>query len=155
MSDRLFATPWTVERQAPLSSAISQRLLKFMSFESVMLLNHLVLCHSLLHLPFLSQHQSLLWWVNSSHQVAKMLELQQQSFQVNIQCWFPLDLTGLISLQSKGLSVVFSSTTILKYPCFNSLPSLWSNSQMPTWLLERNHSFDYTNICWQSDLSTF
>ena len=44
---RLFATPWTVERQAPLSSAVSQRLLKFMSFESVMLLNHLILCHCL------------------------------------------------------------------------------------------------------------
>ena len=59
----------------------------------------------------LSQHQGLFWWVSSSHQVAKVLELQHQSFQWNNQDWFPLGLTGLISLLSKGLSRVFFSTT--------------------------------------------
>ena len=56
---------------------------------------------------------------------------------VNIQDWFPLGLTGLISLQSKGLSRVFSSTTILKHQFFNVQPYLWSNSHIHTWLLEK------------------
>ena len=51
----------------------------------------------------LAQHQGLFQWVNSSHHVAKVLELQHQSFQLNIQDWSPLGLTGLISSQSKGL----------------------------------------------------
>ena len=60
---------------------------------------------------------------------------------MNIQGWFPLRLTGLISLLSKGLSRVFSSTTVWKHLFFGTLPSLWSNSHVCTWLLE-NHSFD-------------
>ena len=56
---------------------------------------------------------------------------------VNIQDWFPLGLTGLISLQSKGLSRVFSSTTTLKHQFFNVQPYLWSNSHIHTWLLEK------------------
>ena len=65
----------------------------------------------------LSQHQGLFQWVNSSHQVAKVLELQlqHQVLPMNIQGWFPLELTGLISLQSKELSRIFSSTTIWKH----------------------------------------
>ena len=54
---------------------------------------------------------------------------------VNIQDWFPLGLTGLISLQSKGLSKVFSSTTIQKYQFFNAQFSLWSNSYIHIWPL--------------------
>ena len=57
---------------------------------------------------------------------------------MNIQGWFPLGLTGFISLQSKGLSRVFSSTTIKKHQFFGTQPSLWSNSHMHTWLLEKN-----------------
>ena len=56
---------------------------------------------------------------------------------MNIQGWFPLELTGLISLLSKGLSRVFSSTTVQKYQFFNTQPSLWSNSDIHTWLLEK------------------
>ena len=56
---------------------------------------------------------------------------------VNIQDWFPLALTGLISLQSKGLSRVFSNTTDWKHQFFGIQPSLWSNSHIRTWLLER------------------
>ena len=55
---------------------------------------------------------------------------------MNIQDWFSLGLTGLISLQSKGLSVVFSSTTVQKHQFFSTKPSLWSNSHICTWLLE-------------------
>ena len=56
---------------------------------------------------------------------------------INIQGWFLSGLTGLISLLSKGLSRVFSSTTIWKHQLFNAQPSLWSNSYIPTWLLEK------------------
>ena len=56
---------------------------------------------------------------------------------MNIQGWFPLELTGLISLQSKELSRVFSSTIILKHQFFGTQPSLWSNSHIHTWLLEK------------------
>ena len=73
----------------------------------------------------ISQHQSLFKWVSSSHQMAKVLEfqLQHQSFQ-----WIfrtdALGLTGWISLQSKGLSRVFSSTTVQKHQFFGTQPSL-------------------------------
>ena len=73
---------------------------------------------------------------------------------VNIQDWFPLGLTGLISLQSKRLSRVFSSTTAGKHEFFGAQPSLWSSSHTHTWLLE-NHSFDYMSLCQQSDVSAF
>ena len=56
---------------------------------------------------------------------------------MNIQGRFPLGLTGWISLQSKGLSRVFSSTTIWKHQFFSAQPSLWSNSHIHTWLLEK------------------
>ena len=79
---QLFVTPWTAARQASLSFTISWSLLKLMSTESVMPSNHLILCCPLLPLPsgfffFLSP------WVDSLHQVAKVLELQlqHQSFQ--------------------------------------------------------------------------
>ena len=54
-----------------------------------------------------------------------------------IQDWFPLELTGLISLQSKGLSGVFSNTTVQKHQFFSAQLSLWSNSHIHTWLLEK------------------
>ena len=55
----------------------------------------------------------------------------------SIQGWSPLRLTGLISLLSKGLSGVFSSTTVRRHQFFGDLPSLWSNSQNHTWPLGR------------------
>ena len=55
---------------------------------------------------------------------------------MNIQGWFPLELTGLISLRSKGLSTVFSNTTVRKHSFFSTQPSLWSRSHIYTWLLE-------------------
>ena len=56
---------------------------------------------------------------------------------INIQDWFLLGLTSLISLLSKGLSRVFSSTTIQNHQFFGTWPSLWSNSHICTWLLEK------------------
>ena len=56
---------------------------------------------------------------------------------MNIQGWFPLGLTGLISLLSKALSRGFSSTIVWKHQFLGIQPSLWSNSQIRTWLLEK------------------
>ena len=75
----------------------------------------------------------------------------------NIEGWFPLVLTGLIPLLSKGFSRVFSSTTIWKYQSFSSHPSLWSNSHIYKWLLEKTnkHSFDCMDLCKQCVVSVF
>ena len=77
----------------------------------------------------LSQYQGLFQWVGSSHQVAKVLELQLLAsvHPMTIQGWFPLGLTCLISLLSRALSRVFSNTTIWKHQ-FCSTQSSWSNS---------------------------
>ena len=75
-------------------------------------------------------------------------------FSMDIQGWFPLELTGLISLQSKGLSGIFSSTVIHKHQFFSTQPSLWSNSHIHTQLPE-THSFHYTDLCQESDISVF
>ena len=73
---------------------------------------------------------------------------------MNIQGRFPLGLTGLISLQSKGLSRVFSSTIAWKHQFFGALPSLWSTltSISAYW---KHHSLDYKNYFQQSDIFTF
>ena len=73
---------------------------------------------------------------------------------MNIQDWFPLGMTGLISLLSRGLSGVFSNTTVQKHQFFIVQPSLWSNSHIHIWLLE-NDNFDYMDFCWQSNVSAF
>ena len=85
----------------------------------------------------LSQHQCLFQWVSSLHQVAKVLELQlqHQSFQWIFKAGF-LYHWLLWSLQSKGLSRVFSRTTIRTHQFFGAQPLLWSHSHIHTWLLE-------------------
>ena len=86
----------------------------------------------------LSQHWGLFQWVSSSHRVAKVLEfqLQHQSFEW-IFGLIPLGWTGWISLQSKGLSRVFSNTTVQKHQFFSTQLSLESNAHIHTWPLER------------------
>ena len=83
----------------------------------------------------LSQHQGLFQWVSSWHQVAKILELQlwPSVLPMNIKGCFPLGLTCLMSLQSKGLSGVISSTTARKHQFFGAQPSLWSISHIHIW----------------------
>jgi len=73
---------------------------------------------------------------------------------MNIQDWFPLGLTGLFFLHSKGLSRVFSSSTIWKDQFFDTQPFLWSSSHIvhDYW---KNYSFDYMVLCQQSDVSAF
>ena len=103
----------------------------------------------------LSQHQGLFQWVSSLHQVARLLELQHQSFQWIFRVlFFFLWLTGLISLLPKGLSRVFSKTTVPKHQFFSIQLSLWSSCHICAWLL-KNHSFDYTDLCGQSDVYAF
>ena len=134
---QFFETPWTAACQAFLSTTVSLSLLKLMSFESVIPSNHLILCHPFSSCPkffsasrffpmsrlLASGGQSI--WASVSASVLPM----------NIQGWCPLGLTYLISLQSKGLSKVFSSTIVQKHQFFGTQPSLWSNFHIHTWLL--------------------
>ena len=80
---RLFATPWISARQASLSITNSQCSLRLMSIKSVMPSSHLILCHALLLLPSIPPSINLFQWVNSSHELAKVLEFQlyHHSFQ--------------------------------------------------------------------------
>ena len=97
---QLFAAPWTAAHQAPQSFIISWSLLRFMSIESVMPSNCLILSHPLLFLH-LSQHQGLFQWVISASGGQSVGASASASvFLVNIQAWFPWGLTGLISLQN-------------------------------------------------------
>ena len=115
-------TPWTVARQASLSFTISRSLFRLTSIESVMPSDHLVLCcPPSLPAPKLSQHPGLFQWVSFSPKFWSF----SISPLMNIQDWFSLGLTGLISLLSKGLSEVFSSTTVQRHQFFSGQPSLW------------------------------
>ena len=112
---KLFASPQTVACQASLSFSISRSLLKLMSVESVVPSNHLILC-----LPFLllvSMFPSIMVFSNESNYWSQSIgaSASVSVLPMNIQDWFPLGLTGLISLQSKGLSRVFSNTTVQKH----------------------------------------
>ena len=75
-------------------------------------------------------------------------------FPVNIQKWFSLGWTGWISLQSKGLSRVFSNTTVQKYPFF-VLSFLYSPTLTSIHDHWKSHSFDKMDLCWKSDVSAF
>ena len=101
-------------------------MLKFVSIVPVMLSNHLILCFPLLLLPSISP--SIGVFSNESALCIRWPKYRSFSFStvlpLNIQGWFPLGLTGVMSLQSKGLSRIFSSTTIWKHHFFCSQPSL-------------------------------
>ena len=110
----IFATPWISGCRASLSFTISWTLLKLMSIESVGPFNHLILCHPLLLLP--SIFPSMRVFSNESALHFRWPKYWSFSFcinpSMNIQDWFPLGLTGLTFLLSKGLSRVFSSTSL-------------------------------------------
>ena len=136
MSD--FVTPWIAERQASLSITSSWSSLRLTSIESVMPSSHLILCRPFLLLPqSLPASESfplsqLFTWG------AKVLEFQLASvLPVKTQNWSPLIWTGWISLQSKGLSRVFSNTTVQKHQFFDAQPSSQSNSHIHKWLVEK------------------
>ena len=150
--------PMDCTTQASLSFTISQSLLKLMPMESVMPSNHLILCHPFLLLPltFPATGSFPMSQLFSSGGHSTGASASASVLPKNIQGWFPLGWTGLISLPSKGLLRVFSSTTIQKYQFLRAQPSLRSNSQICTWLLEKPVvKFDHIEICWQSDVSAF
>ena len=122
----LFATPWTAAHQASLSITNSQSLLRLMSVRSVIPSNHLILCCP----PFLppSVFPSIKVFSNEL-----VLRIRCQSIgasasasvlPINVQDWSSLGWTGWISLQSKGLSRVFSSTIVQKHQFFGAQLSL-------------------------------
>ena len=84
-----------------------------------------------------SQLQGLSPWVSCSYQMVKYWSFYFSISPSNkYSGLFPLGLTGLISLLSRGLSRVFSSTIVQKHQFFSTLPSLWSNSHICTWILK-------------------
>ena len=119
-------TPWTAACQASLSFTISWSLLKLMPIELVMPSDHLILCHPLLLLPLIFpssrvfSNELVLWITWTRIGVSTSASVLPK----NTQGWFPLGLTGLISLQSKGLSRVFSNTTVQKHQFFCTQLSL-------------------------------
>ena len=131
---QLFATPWTAACQASLSFTISWSLLRIMSVDSEIPSNHLILCCPLLLLP--SIFPSIRFFPNSQLFASGGQSIGASASTsvrpVNIQSSFPLGLAGLISLWSKGLLRVFSSTTVQKHQFFGAQPSLWSNSHIHT-----------------------
>ena len=121
----LTVTPWTAALQASLSITISRSLLKLMSTESVMPSYHLILCHPLL-LP-LSIFPSIRVFFNESALGIRWPRYWSFSFIIspsNEYSGLISLLTGWISLQSKGLSRVFSNTTVQKHQFFGTQLSL-------------------------------
>ena len=136
---RLFATPWMAARQTSLSITSSRSSLRLMSIGSVMPSSHLTLCHPLLLLPpippsirVFSNESTLAGGGQSTGASALASFLPKKS-----QGWSPSEWTGWISLQSKGLSRVFSNTTVQKHQFFSAQPSSQSNSHIHTWPQEK------------------
>ena len=136
---QLFVTPWTAASQASLSITNPWSLLKLMSIESVMPSNHLILCCPLLLLP--SIFPSIRVFSNESALHIRWPKYWSFSFSISSSnkyselFSFRMDLFDL--LVSKGLSRIFSSTTVWKHRFFGTQPSLWSNSHIHTLLLEK------------------
>ena len=136
---RLFATPWIAACQASMSITNSRSSLRLTSIESVMPSSHLILCQ-----PFSSCPQSLP--ASGSFPMTQLFTWSGQSIGVsasasvlpmNLQDRFPLGWTGYISFYSKGLSRVFSNTTVQKHQFFSAQPSSQSNSHIHTWPQEK------------------
>ena len=131
------ATPWTEACQASLSFTISRSLIKLMSTESVTPSN---LCLPLFLLPSIFASIRVFFqmsWLFISGGQSIGASTWTSVLPMNIQGWSPLGLTSLISLMSKGLSRIFSSTTLWKHQFFSIRPSLWSHCHNHTWLLEK------------------
>ena len=135
----LFVTQWTAAHQASLSFTVSQSLLKLIPTELVMPSNHFILCRSLLLLPqsFLASGSLPMSRLFASGGRSTGTLASASVLPMKIQDWFPWGLTGLIFLQSKGVSRVFSSTTVWKHQFFGAQSSLQFNSHIHTWLLEK------------------
>ena len=151
----LFVTPWTAAYRfscpSPSPGVCSN---SCPLIDSVMPSNHLIF--------FFSCHQSipesdyfLRSWLFASGGQSIGVSASASILSMNIQGWFPLGLTALISLQSKGLSRVFSNTTFRKHQFFGSQPSLWSNPHIHSWLLEKLLIWLYGPLWKKSNVSAF
>ena len=154
MSDS--SNPWTAACQASLSITNSQSLLKLVSIELVMPFNYLILYHPLLLLPSIVPSSRSFpmtqFFASGGQSIGASTSASILSMHIHI--WFPLGLAGLISLQSKGLSRIFSNTTVQKHQFL--LCSTFFMVQLTSihdyW---KNHSFDYTDFYWQSNVFAF
>ena len=141
------AIPWTTALQASLSFTISWSLLKVMSIELMMLSNHLILCHPLLLLPSIFPSISMSQLFVS---VGEIIGASASILPVNIQDWFPgLILCSLRDSQEPSPtpqleSISSSALSFIYGPIFTSLQDY-----------RKNHNFDYTELCWQNDVSAF
>ena len=134
---QLFVTPWTAAHQASLSITNSWSPPKPMSFELVMPSSHLTLCRPLLFLPSSGSFQMSQLFTSGGQIIGVAISV----LPMNTQDWSPLGWTGWISLQSKGLSRVFSNTTVQKHQFFGAqfLYSPTLTSIHDHW---KNHSLD-------------
>ena len=128
--------------------------LKLKFIESVMPSNHLILCCPLLLLssiiPSIRVFSNEPVFASGGQNIIALASV----LPMNAQDSFSLGLTGLISLQSKEFSTIFSNTKVQKHQLFSALFSLWSNSYINAGYWE-NHSFDYTGLCQPSNVSAF
>ena len=135
----LFATPWITAHWASLSITNSWSSLKLTSIELVMPSSHLLLCRPLLLLPPIPP--SIRVFSNELTLHMRWPKYWSFSFSIspsmNTQGWSPSEWTGWISLQSKGLSRVFSNTTVQKHQVFGAQLSSQSNFHIHTWPLEK------------------
>ena len=148
------AIPWTATHQASQSFTVSWSLLKFMSIESMMLSNHLILCRPLLLLPSIfpsirifsnelalciKEPKCWSFGISFSNEYSKLI-----SFRIN---WFDLlAVQGTLKslLQHHSKASVFHSSRLPYGPTLTSVHDYW-----------KNHSFDYMALCPQSDISAF
>ena len=153
----LSATPWIVACQASLSVTNFWSSLRLMSIESVMPSSHLILCHPLLLLPSIPPSirvfpmSQFFAWGGQSIGVSASASV----LLMNTQDWSPLGWTSWISLQSKGLSRVFSNTTVQKHQFFSAQLSVLSPTLTPIHDYWKKHSLDLMDLCWQSNVSAF
>ena len=137
----LFETQWIAARQASVSIANSWSSLRLTSIEWIMPSSHLILCRPLLLLPPIPP--SIRVFSNESTLLMRCPKYWSFSFSIIpskeliSQDWSPLEWTGWIFLQSKGLSRIFSNTTVQKHQFFGTQPSSQSNSHIHTWPLEK------------------
>ena len=151
---RLFATPWTAARQAPLSFTISWSLLKLMSIESVMPSNHLILCHPLLLLP--SIFPSIRVFPNELALPIKWPKYWSFSFSIS-----PFnEYSGLVSFRIDWFDLLVVQETLkslLQYHIesisSSVLSLLYGPALTPIHDSSKKHGFDYTEFCQQSNVS--
>ena len=152
----LFATPWTAGHQVSQSSTSSWSLLRLMSIESVMPSNHLVLCHRFLLLP--SIFPSIRVFSNESALHIRWPKYWNFSFSIRLsnECSglisFRIDWLDLLAVQGTLNSLL--QHTVQKHQFFSTKPSLWlALTYIQNY--QKHRSFDYADLCQQSDVSAF